>query len=140
MQDFFRKSITPEYTDIQRVDRDRVRGIVEFATREDLKRAIRDLDGATLIMVVPVLQSKQRDLQGTLHHALMCQGMTLLEVGICIACQDLPAFCLGPDSNVLAWRLLVPFVERAAGRVVCSSPQVPGAQGGGSTVLSDSWS
>jgi hypothetical protein len=46
-QDFFRKSITPEYTDIQRVDRDRVRGIVEFATREDLKRAIRDLDGAT---------------------------------------------------------------------------------------------
>ncbi len=46
LQDFFRKSITPEYTDIQRVDRDRVRGIVEFATREDLKRAIRDLDGA----------------------------------------------------------------------------------------------
>ena len=47
-QDFFRKSITPEYTDIQRVDRDRVRGIVEFATRDDLKRAIRDLDGAPL--------------------------------------------------------------------------------------------
>ena len=51
-QDFFRKSITPEYTDIQRVDRDRVRGIVEFATREDLKRAIRDLDGAQRLVYI----------------------------------------------------------------------------------------
>lgn len=45
-QDFFRKSVIPAYTDIQRVDRDRVRGIVEFDNREDLKRAIKDLDGA----------------------------------------------------------------------------------------------
>lgn len=36
----------PAYTDIQRVDRDVVRGIVEFDNREDLKRAIKDLDGA----------------------------------------------------------------------------------------------
>lgn len=49
-QDFFRKSVIPAYTDIQRVDRDHVRGIVEFDSREDLKRAIKDLDGAPRLL------------------------------------------------------------------------------------------
>ena len=75
MQDFFRKSITPEYTDIQRVDRDRVRGIVEFATRDDLKRAIRDLDGAPRSSVQSPCLSRPHANTHLLHRRIVWQGL-----------------------------------------------------------------
>jgi len=43
-QDHFRKSRKPSYTNVFH-DRGGVIGVVEFETREDLKAAIRDLDG-----------------------------------------------------------------------------------------------
>ena len=45
MQDHFRKSRKPSYTNVFH-DRGGVVGVVEFETKEDLKAAIHDLDGA----------------------------------------------------------------------------------------------
>ena len=50
MQDHFRKSRKPSYTNVFH-DRDGVVGVVEFDTREDLKTAIADLDGVFVTLV-----------------------------------------------------------------------------------------
>lgn len=47
VQDHFRKSRKPSYTNVFH-DRGGVVGVVEFETKEDLKAAIRDLDGRVL--------------------------------------------------------------------------------------------
>lgn len=44
LQDHFRKSRKPSYTNVFH-DRGGVVGVVEFETKEDLKAAIHDLDG-----------------------------------------------------------------------------------------------